>query len=133
MENIDGNRILWCTVFMLWPLFLIPYLVPTFARISMGLKVWQAFVMPLVIPGVLFLWLLPTYLQDPRIFLPNLMKRSKRPRRCLFLGMLLGFSLLSISYSNMSEAFLTCTSAACRFINPPYKNLGLVLDYTPPH
>jgi hypothetical protein len=126
MTTIDARHSLG-TVFMLWPLFLIPYLVPTFARISMGLRVWQAFLMPLLIPGCLFLWLLPTHLQasDFLAFVGTL----KEPVPLLFLG-LSGLFVVYFLFQHVRN-FFDLHVGSMPLVNPPYKNLGLYLITRP--
>lgn len=122
MDSVEAQHALG-TAMMLWPLFLIPYLVPLFARISLGLKAWQAFLMPLVIPSVLFLWLLPQHLTAPDFlaFFDSL----KTPAPLFCLG-LLGLFVVYFLFQHV-HSFFDLHVGSMPLINPPYKNPSLYL------
>ena len=111
------------TVLMLFPLFLIPYLVPLFARLNLGLRAWQAFLMPLIIPAALFLWLLPHYV-DSHAFL-SFIERLKEPLPLFSLGML-GLFIVYFLFQHVRQHF-DLHIGRMPLINPPYKNPNLYL------
>lgn len=112
---------------MVWPLFLIPYLVPLFARISLGLRAWQAFLMPLIVPGILFLWLLPQHLQEHEFL--NFIHALQAPYPLFFLG-LLGLFVVYFLFQHVHSSF-DLHIGSMPLINPPYKNIGLYLVSRP--
>jgi len=115
------------TALMLWPLFLIPYLVPLFARIGLGLRAWQAFLMPLVIPGILFLWLLPQHLQETEFL--AFIETLKEPLPLLYLG-LSGLFIVYFLFQHV-HSFFDLHVGSMPLVDPPYKNLGLFLIARP--
>jgi hypothetical protein len=122
IENNVATRSLG-TVLMLWPLFLIPYLVPLFARISLGLRAWQAFLMPLFIPGILFLWLLPQRIELNEFL--GFIETLKEPLPLFCLG-LLGLFIVYFLFQHV-HCFFDLHVGSMPLINPPYKNPTLYL------
>jgi len=91
LQNILNNHTFIQGLLTFWPLLFIPYLIPTIARLSIGLPIWKAFLYPLIFPGLVYFIILPHCLNIVSFL--NFTHQLQSPNYFILLGLILAIIL----------------------------------------